>query len=349
MRIMAVSSTGLILGLAMRCEGDGHDTKYLTTTVAGQGLVPNYVASENWRPDVVIFDSKEQITEAEQCRNDGIKVLGPTRWSSMVDSDPVYQLQIITSLGWATEGVTNGTNFYVTAWFNGNNFIASYASIVYRRFMPGGAGPDLSCTGMIADFRGLTPMTMERILKPLEKMLKRVNHRGCIHVHVLADGNNFVVKGLSTALAHPLSLLLYENTYLSASEVLLRLLDETSKPIRIADKWAAGLQVSTPPYPYGVGNDTHREVEGIVDANLKHLWLADVFKSDGKYKTRGLIGYITSRGPSDPSNNVENVECIRRMYRTVKNLKAADMQYRNDIGRNVQRLFHALRQPGWLE
>lgn len=349
MRLMMVSNTGLALGLAMRCEGDGHDVRYATPTHSGKGLIPIHTPTESWRPDIVVFDSSDFLKEAEQCREAGAKVLGPTRWSAMLESDETYRKQIIESLGWRPATQTTGTHLHISGWFNGANFISSYSSLVYRRFMAGGVGPDLNCTGMIADFRGTSSLVDDKILRPLERLLKKVNHRGVVHVHALIDGAAFTVLEISTSLLHPLSLLLYENTFLSASDVLLRLLDETSKPVRAADKWAAGLCLSTPPYPH-TADEKPQEINGIVQDNIKHLWLADVHKDAGKYQTcnKGFIGYVTARGPADPTNNVEHVECVRRLYRTVRNIKTPDLQYRNDIGKNVHSLFHALRQPGWL-
>lgn len=142
---------------------------------------------------------------------------------------------------------------------------------------------------------------------------------------------------------HPLSLLLYENTNLNASDIMLRLLDETSKYIQPLDNWTAGIQLSIPPYPNGSIDGYNTPIEGIVSGNLKHLWFADVAKQDKDYKTGnyGLLGYCTARG-------VDESEAIRRMYRTVGNIKVNDLQYRNDIGRNIQPLFNKLRQHNWI-
>jgi len=344
MRVLLVSQTGLTLGLAMRIENDGHDVRFATLSTAGRGLIRFPAVDESWVPDIALYDNLAHTTEAENVRSHGFKVLGPTRWSSMLESDENYRKQIITSLGWSTTPLAQGTHMYISAWFNGASFIASYASIVYRRFMPGGAGPDLMCTGMIGNFKGLTPKTYHTFVEPLERVLKKVNHRGGIHLHTMVDGDNFCVKEIHASFAHPLSLLLYENTNLSVSDVILRLFDETSKPIQATDKWACGVQISTPPYPYERGNREPAPITGIVPGNLKHLWLADVSRTDGAYSVdgSGLVGYVTARG------NDEN-ECVRRMYRTVGNLKSPDLQYRNDIGRNAQSILNALRQPDWLD
>lgn len=341
MNFLFVADTNLTLGLAMRCENEGHDVRYLSTTPAGLGLVKSFSRDEKWIPNIAVYDHNRFGTEADNVRNEGFKVLGPSRWSSMLETDDNYRNQIIASLGWPLQQI-NGTHFYISAWFNGTSFICSYSSIIYRRFMPGGAGSDLLCTGMISDFRPLTLRTKTTFLDPLEKTLKKVNHRGCVHIHAVVNQDQFSVKELYASFAHPHNLVLYENTNLTISDILLRLFDETSKPIVTISPWASAIQVSTPPYPHN-SLVSSVNIDGIVPANLKHLWLADVSLKDSTYTTsnRGLVGYVTARG-------ADEIECTRRMYRTVGNLRIPDIQYRNDVGRNINTLLQSLRQPGWL-
>lgn len=330
MNVLVVSDGGLGRGLAQRCERDGHDVKFGRPELA------------DWRPDIVIYDGgKNHVQEADQLRNAGFKVLGPTRWSTAIEEDSTYLKQIITSLGWNVNGLTQGTNIYISAWFNGASFVSSYMSIVYRRFMPGGAGPDLECTGMLSCFTPTTNQTYYTFLEPLGRMLKKINHRGPVHIHALVNGTGYCVKEIFTSFTHPLSLTLFENSNGSASDLILSLFEETSRRVRPLSPWSSGVQLSIPPYPYNYSSD-YKEIAGIVPGNLKHLWMADVESEGGKYATAGLIGYVTARGED------EN-ECVRRMYRTVGNISAPDMQYRNDVGKNVQSLLTSIKQAGWIQ
>lgn len=342
MNLLFVSDTNLSLGLAMRCETEGHNVRYAASSQIGSGIVKLASSDELWNPDLAIYDSNTFVAHADSARTNGLKTLGPSRWSAMLESDDTYRNQIIASLGWPTTNLNQGTHLYISAWFNGTSFVSTYASITYRRFMAGGAGPDLACTGMIGNFQALTPRTYQTFISPLDKMLKKVNHRGCIHIHAVVDGEKYAVKEICASFMHPLSLLLYENSNLTVSNILLKLFDETSKPISTISPWACGAQISMPPFPYAQGlNPT--EIRGIVPANLRHLWFADMTQEGNRYFTsnKGLVGYITARG-SD-----EN-ECIRRMYRTIGNINTTDLQYRNDIGRQTQSLLTSLRQPGWI-
>lgn len=344
MKILFVSSTNLGLGLAMRCNLDGHDIRFISNSPAGGGIVKHKEPSEEWLPNIAVYDNNELAAEADSIRAHGYRVIGPSRWSSMIERDTGYRNQIITALGWPTNHLTKGTHLYISGWFNGAVFICSYTSLLYRRFMAGGVGPELPCTGMLSCFKPLTAKAYHTFLTPLEKVLKKVDHRGCVHIHAIVEEDNYCVKEIHTSFLHPLSLLLYENTNLSASKVMLSLLDETSKAIKPINDWASGVLLSVAPYPHGQV-DASREfsMRGIVEGNLKHLWLGDVFLKEGQYNVsgQGLIGYVTARGDDE-------FECIRRMYRTVGNLRFPDIQYRNDIGRNSQQILQTLREPGWL-
>lgn len=344
MRILFVSETGLNLGLAMRCENDGHDVRYIDKHNCGIGIIKTPSEKESSWADMTIFDTNSFAGRADEMRIGGHKILGPSRWSSMLAHDGVYKSQIIASLGFPNNNLQQGTNFYISAWFNGATFISTYASFVYRRFMSGGAGPDLNCTGMLGNFNGVTSKTWRTFVEPLEKMLKKVNHRGPVHIHAIVQGDQFSVKDINASFMHPLSLLLYENSSKTPSTILLALFDETSKPIKPIDSWASGLQLSVTPYPHGdLKEDRFIQTQGIVQANMNHIWLGNISKKDGQYyaHANGLVGYVCARG-------INEHECVRRMYRTVSNLKVADLQYRNDVGRNIQNMITSLTHPGWL-
>lgn len=341
MRILFVSHSGASLGIAQRCTAESHDVKYMSTSKSGLGLVDFFESDKHWLPDIVMYDNSRFTAEADSVRAQGMRVLGPAQWSSMMLSNPSYQKQIINSLGWTTNSLGSGTHLYITGWINGSKYIASYISILYRRFMSGGAGPDLGCTGILAKF-DMPSKTFETFLSPLEKVLRKVNYRGAVHIHAVVNGDKFDVHEILPDHSHPLVYLLHENTNLSASDIILRLLDETSQPIKTIDNWASGIKISLPPYPYEA-QCTPAELVGMVPAMGKHIWFSEVSRTDGKYiaEGNGLAGWITARGKDE-------MESVRRMYRTVSNLKVPDLQWRNDIGKNSQTLISNLRQAGWL-
>jgi len=347
MRLLLISKQGAGFGMASHLSSEGHAVTVLHSTQShiGQGVITVLAQGESVSAaDIYIYDDNSFGQHAEDARNAGLRVLGASRWSQMIDDDESYEAEIIKLVGWLPPKTSNGVNLYVTGWFNGSKFICSYTSLVYRRLLPGGLGPDVGCMGTVSNFYQPTDRIYNTFLKPLEKALRRVNHRGCIHIHTLVDGDAFGVQGVSTALTHPLAYALLENVNLPVSNILLRLFDENSKPIRPLEQWASGVILSVPPYPY---TNPHKPVElkGLHPSNLKHMWLCDAQKESGVWKTTGqtgLVGLVTARG-----STVE--ETVRRTYRTISQLDIKDVQYRNDVGRHINPILAKLSKASWIK
>jgi len=215
--------------------------------------------------------------------------------------------------------------------------------MVYHRMTPGGTSPDVGFTGCVSNFWQPTTKVKDRILEPLTKVLRRVNHRGCFHIRATVDGDMFSISDIAGSFEHPLSLLLFENSKYSVPDILLRLFSEDSAPLTPLSQWACSVMLSVPPFPYTV-HSLPTALIGVVPANLKHLWLSDAMKENGKWMTtgsHGKVGYVTSRGATLS-------ESCRRAYRTVRNLPIQDLQYRNDVGRNVNHFLTTLRNNGWI-
>lgn len=344
MKLIVVSDTGGGLGLAMHLTSEGHNVVLMAPEdkSIGEGLVPKQ--NNSTLPDIVIYDHDGFHEAAEELKERGLRVIGASRWSDTLEHNPDYAKSIIQSLGWETEGPEEGINYYITGWFNGANYISIYTSLVYRRFMSGGQGPDVNFTGVVSNFwQGRNPKIRKTFLDPLEKVLRRANHRGPFHAHAIISDNSFWVKEISASFNSPLSLLLYENSKLSTSDIILRLFNEDSQPITAIEQWATGILITVPPFPYEVESDPVA-LKGIQPANLKHMWLVDVMKQDSQYSSCGLhgkLGYITARGSSVS-------EATKRVYRTIKNLNIRDLQYRNDVGRDLRSLLASLKGYGWL-
>ena len=365
LRILFISAKGDGLGVATHLSSEGHNVHFVMNkessvgkgVVEEQSVVVNDLTSfnpditphvitrllANHTPDMVMFDSPQYGRTADYVRTCGMRVLGASQWASTIDTNELYEQTIIESMGWNVKPNPKHTDAYVTCWFNGQRYMSFYTSVVYHRFMSGGVGPDLGITGVISNFSSPTRRMNEEILDPLSKVLKKVNHRGCFHIHLKVDDKGFSVDSITAALDSPLALVLFENSQVHTSDILVRLFDENSHEIRTLDPWAMAVLISVPPYPYA--SDNRKIVLGGVEpANLKHLWLKDVQTGVTGWTTTGLhgsVGYVTARG-------TDTNECRRRVYRTIKNLRVPDLQYRNDIGKDTFFLTDALRKSGWL-
>lgn len=343
MRVLFLSENGEGLGLATHLSSEGHAVNFIVPAGShiGQGLVGHDAESA---PDFVVYASANLGRDADEYRQSGKRTLGSSRWGELIESNPEYTDSLIKSIGWSTNSIDSGINLYITGWFNGRGFLSSYVSLVYRRFMSGGRGPDINFTGVVSNFWQPTERILESILKPVSHILKKVNHRGPIHIHTLIDGDRYCVKELSASLAHPLSTVLFENTKASVSDILLRLFNEDSKSIIPIAQWACGVMISIPPYPYQAQHNPI-SIKGIIPDNIKHMWLVDVKRDNEGYSTTGesgKIGYVTARGDSVH-------ESVRRAYRTINNLSTPDLQYRDDVGRNITSLLERLREYQWIK
>ena len=345
MRFTVVSNKGEGLGLASHLSSEGHAVSLIMEepSVIGHGIVQVTNPEEAQAPDVCIVADEGLADWADAKRNDGARVLGASRWSAALESDREYMQKVIALAGWDMTTVSNGVNLYVTTWFNGRTFICTYSSLVYRRFMSGGRGPDVRFTGVVSNFSLPSDLIYNTFLKPLERILRRANHRGCFTIHAVVTGDMYSVHEISASFASPLALLLFENSKLSTSEVLLKLLDETSKPVQTLEPWATGLLLTIPPYPYNMPSES-TPIKGLELPALKHLWLVDARRESGEWFTGGVngkIGYVTARG-----SHLQ--EAVKRAYRTVKRLEIRDLQFRDDVGKDLNSLVANLKNYGWL-
>lgn len=344
MKFNIISETGYGLGLATHLSSEGHSVAMCLRQPSdlGSGLVN--ITEDTDHADITIFDSDAHGRTADEARKEGKRVLGASHWAELLEKDSEYAHSVIEAVGWNTSAATKGVNFYVTTWFNGAHFLVTYCSLVYHRFMSSGRGPEVRTTGVVSNFYQPTERVYKDILRPLEAVLRRTNHRGCCHVHLLVDGDSYTAKGLSASFNTPLALLLFENSRAATSDVLLRLLNESSKPIQVLEQWAAALLITVPPYPYTI--DAHSyELAGLQPPALKHLWLIDAKRDGSAFKTakaHGKIGYVTARGSYLQ-------EAVKRAYRTVRNLEVRDLQYRDDVGRNLNSLISKLKEYQWMK
>jgi hypothetical protein len=344
MRILMVSKTGYGLGLASHLSSEGHAVNMVISRedfeAIGHGIISRTGQS---RPDITIFDSSDFGRESDILRQDGLRVFGSSAWAQALQVDEGYKQSIIKSIGWSTD-LIKGVDAYISCWFNGVDYISTYVSLVYHRMNPGGTSPDVGFTGCVSNFCQPTERVKNAFLEPLCKVLRRANHRGCFHIRCTIAGDMFSVSDIAASFEHPLSLLLFENSKHTIPDILLRMFSENSKCLEPINQWASSVMLSVPPFPYTVHSEPTK-LEGFIPANLKHIWLVDVMRENGRWLTsgsHGKVGYVTSRGTTSS-------EASRRVYRTIRNLNVRDLQYRSDVGKGINHHLTSLRTNGWIK
>lgn len=339
MRILVVSGTGFGLGFAPMAEFDGH-------AVTRASITSSTAALSSSLPDVLIYDAVECAPQADEARNKGVKVIGASKWSNILENNPEYKANIIKAIGYkpATTDI-KGVEVEVVAWFNGNNFIAKFLALNYDKMLTGNLGVGVLSAGYIALFGVEKAKLVQDTLEPLEKFLRKVGHRGVFSVSVVVtDKGELYTRDVTANLNRPWTQALYANINKRTSgQVMMSMFDSNSKPIQYIDKYVAGIILSIPPYPFH-HPEALVEVQGVNPQNLKHIWQMDMFREGDRYFTghlSGNVGFATSRG-STPE------EAARRAYRVIGNLSIANVQYRIDIGKGLGEKLLTLTRLGML-
>jgi phosphoribosylamine-glycine ligase len=342
MRALLFSSTGGGLGIAQHLQQEGHSVKVCINNADLHNVEEQFGTGE--QPDVVVFDSNSYVVPAEWVRVRGIRVLGPTKWSNLIDDNIEYNKQLLEAIGLKAAPALTGADMeaVVCAWFNGNNFISKFLVFNYDKMMSGDVGTTVSSSGYIAYFNECK--LVNQVLEPIEKFLRKANHRGCFSIDIQVDTTGKIYgKSVSANSNLPYTNALYENTRKSKGDLVLSMFDPTSAPVKALDPYVCGVMLSVYPYPYTKPNEP-LEVFGLNSSNQKHMWQMDVSKVKDKFvcgALSGNAGYVTARGQS-----VQEVQ--RRVYRTIANLKVEGLQFRDDIGKHITDKIYKLRNLNLL-
>ena len=338
MRCTIFSNTGNALGIVDHLTKEGHSVKVCIHPTDLRS-VEEVFSKEN--PDFALFDSSEHVVPAEWVRVRGVRVLGPTKWSNLLEDNQEYNKQLQKAVGLkALPALTGATtvDLAICGWFNGNKFISKFLVFNYDRMMAGNVGAPVESAGYVACF-GDYPI-IERVLSPVEKFLRKANHRGCFTVTLQIDEKgNLFGKSISANANIPYTNALYENTRKSKGDLVLAMFDPGVAPVDALDPYVIGVMLSVYPYPHA-RPITPLEVFGLNTANQKHMWQMDISKVDDKVvcgELSGNAGYVTARGKTVQ-------EAQRRVYRTISNLKIEGLQFRNDIGKDVTEKIYTLRK-----
>jgi phosphoribosylamine-glycine ligase len=204
--------------------------------------------------------------------------------------------------------------------------------------MAGNVGVEVVSSGYVAYFG--EAKIINTILDPIEKFLRKANHRGCFSVNVVVDKDgNIYGESVSANSNLPYTNALYENTRKNKSDLVLAMFDPTSAPVTTIEPYVCGVMLSVYPYPYAKPEEP-REIFGLNSANQKHMWQMDISKVENKSvcgQLTGNAGYVIARGKTAQ-------EAQRRVYRTISNLKVEGLQYRNDIGKDIPEKMYKLKE-----
>jgi phosphoribosylamine-glycine ligase len=353
MNILVVSEHGKSSGLASKLQSDGNTVRLVLTKSGrvyfdGEMAAPEYALeiAIDGHYDIVVIDSSANGRLGEKARKSGSRVIGGSTWSEAIAGDAGYLKSVLTSVGIPTDPRSSpeSVNLYVSGWFNGTKFTTRYTSLIYRRLMVGGKGKDLGCVGTLTSHRNKSSKPFNNVLKPLESVLRKVNHRGPVHAHLVVTPDGYYVTEINTDVNHPLSMIACEGLKSTVTEELMNCVNGSGDDNNTKVSWTSSVLMAYPPYPY------HNELEventpkipNINSGVLRHIYPIGMKLMGNDYHVvGGEVCYVMGGGDSF-------TEAVRRMYRTMSNIDIPNCMYRTDVGRNVQGYLYNLEKWGWL-
>jgi len=335
MRLTIFTSTGYGSGIAHHLASEGHAVSVVTGVQVGSASVDTLSST-----DIAFFDSNTFYPLAEMAREHGARVIGPTSWSNLLSIDSNYRTNLIKAIGYSECPVgEKGIEAHVALLFNGNRFIARTLNFNYTKMMAGDVGCDLESTGYITLFKIENSKLVNDISAPLERFLRKANHRGFFLIHTLSNQKGVFVKDISSNFCAPFTQAIYENTRRMRADVVLDVFNESSQPLSFVDPLVIGAMISVYPYP-AQAPSLRTPVVGLNPYNMKHMWLVDATGSGNNWscgQLSGCLGYVIARG-------ISMEEVRRRLYRTISNLSISNIQYRNDLGKDINEKLYQLKE-----
>ncbi len=132
MRIHIFSQTGFGVGIGSFLSSEGHSVGITIKRSLDVPQITRLVADNV--PDVAIFDSNEHLVPAEWVRTRGIRVLGVSPWSNLLNTNSEYKTNVIKAIGYEqAKDDDKGTACIVSCLFNGQNFISKSLTLLHEQ------------------------------------------------------------------------------------------------------------------------------------------------------------------------------------------------------------------------
>ena len=321
MKFLFITPNQQSVPLAFRVSTEGHQSSYAIE-------FSNDIAI----PDVCVLDDPSSGAIADVLKEQGVKVAFSSRWSSLLKSSPSYNRTALTGFGFKPWDGSPGIPVTVEGWFNGDKFIASLLAFMYPKLLSGDLGPDVGCMGSVVYGKFNRCKLHDMTLGAIEKPLRKVSYRGPVSIDLMVSQDGFCAIKLYAAPRAGLLQPVLASTKRPISDILIGLATGDKVSSLDLDYWTISVGISIPPFPY-VGEPRKVVIDGLNELNDKHFWL-------NEETTTGMLGYVTSRGKSVR-------EARRRIYRTITKVNVSDIQYRVDIGKDIEQQVGKLYSWKW--
>jgi len=241
----------------------------------------------------------------------------------------------------------DGIEISTEGWFNGREWVKPFNhTFEKKRFMEGDKGPNTGCMGNVVWTTKEDKLT-KALLTPLAPLLSKVNYVGPLDVNCIVNQKECYFLEFTPRLGYDAIQALTELVRESLFDFLYKVATQQVDKINYYGDYGIAVRLSTTPWP---GSDKVEELKGVQLLNIsqeaqRHVWLSDVMKKDNVEVLAGVdgvLGCVSARGTTIR-------ECKRRVYRTINNIVIhRDVQYRQDIGDDVEGDKGKLEEWGWL-
>jgi hypothetical protein len=357
--ILLVSRIGDGCSLALRLAQEGHIVKYWISEEESRGPLQGYKNPSSIKDPKVMLEQYDLILGdvtglgalLDTFKDKGKYVLGGGSFNDKLELDQEYSIKVASSLLGLSipDGPVDGIEVEAGGWFNGEDFLSMYNhTFKKRRFMEGDKGYKTTCMGNVVFLTEMDKLTQVAI-EPLKPLLRKVNYIGPISTNCIisSEGAYFLnfIAGFSYNTLEALLELVKGSTF----DFLYRVASASKIPVNWRmQEVAIAVRLSLPPWPYKNTEEANSlrgvKVLDIPESAQHHIWLSDVMLQGVPVMAgvSGLIGCATAYGASLR-------EAKRRVYRTVDNVVIhRDIQYRRDIGEDIERQVKLLTEWGWF-
>lgn len=283
--------------------------------------------------DLILPDESGMGKSIEYAKTQGKLCFGGT-FSDKLELDPEYAKKVYSTLvKLPEEELEEGISISLQGWFNGETFINLFVYTVNKdRFMEGDKGSNschMGCISWLSQEDKLISTTLMELIP----LLLKVNYLGPLTINFIIQESRVKFKGFVSRFTYDQMESLTELIKGTLFDFIYSVATTKGMDPKAYLEYSMSVRLSVPPYPYEFELPRTSEELFIDPRAERHIWLS---------KVNNVLGCVTARGESVR-------ECKRRVYRTIQNLELRqDVQYRRDIGDDVEEKKALLSQWGWL-
>ena len=248
------------------------------------------------------------------------------------------------------QGIEEGIEISTEGWFDGRDWIAPFNhTIEYKKLFPGDIGVNTGCMGNVVWKTKENEFTKN--LERLAPFLRAAGFRGPIDINTIANKTGIYALEITARFGYDAIEALYETLGIKdLAGILSKIAGQSSKnrtkiTIPIKKGFGIAVRLSVPPYPFDKADKDKRgrPIVGI-DKSLESIYPTDIYFNKGMFRWAASDGVLMKVGSFGKSVD----EAIGIVYNKIESIETEGLQYRDDIGKDVDRKITQLKAWGYL-